>query len=62
MPESFNGAGLVREKALDDAQAGQVAFFGVGIEADGGVVPVGMSQQMNGGVEPIAPAFDGLAG
>src|SRR6266850_5840206 len=61
-PEGLNGGGLVSETALNNAQPGKVAFFGVGIESDGRVVPRAMSFEMNGGVEPIAPALDSLAG
>ena len=61
-PEVLNGDGLVGETALNKAETGQVAFFRIRIECDRGVVPKGMGPQMDGGIEPITPALDGLAG
>jgi len=61
LPLGFDGVGMTGEVELSAAKGGELAFFGVGIEADGGVVPVAMGVEVDVGVEPVAPALEGAA-
>src|SRR6185369_4399637 len=61
-PAGFGVVAEPGELALSTSERGQFALFWVGIEAGGHGVPALVGLEMNSGVQPVAPAEDGVAG
>jgi len=59
-PAGFGAFVETGEVGLGVAQVGEVAGFGGGIETGRGQMPMTVDAVMDGGVEPVAPADDGI--